>query len=103
MIIHTLLGLEQEAQQALESLPHELAVQEEAAATALQAKLDKIEARKLAAIAQLTSQAHNLRDAAIARITAEYKQKGGAQANAFATNRHQWVSQLVGQVLHGGT
>jgi len=101
MIIQKLLLLESEAKQAMQTLEKEQALLAKKAEEDLSQRIAALECEKDAAIQRLTLRSEKETAEVIARIQAEYKQKGSELIQAFAANRSTWKNKIVHDVLHG--
>jgi len=102
MIIQKLLLLESEAQEAMRALEKEHALLAKKAEEDLSRRIAELEWEKDAAIKQLAQTSQHKTAEIIAKIQAEYKQKGSELINAFAANRSTWRDKVVQDVLYGG-
>jgi len=100
MIIHKLLLLESEAQEAMRTLEKEQAIMTRKAEEEISHHLAELENEKQVAFQNLAQDIQDETQAIIAKIQAEYEQKRGELVSAFTASRSAWTEKVVQDVLH---
>lgn len=100
MIIQKLLQIESEAQDAMRMMEKEQADLAKKAETELAQRVLELENAKNANLEKLRHSTQEKTLAAIAKIEAEYKQKGSDLVKIFAENRTIWVDKIFNDVLY---
>jgi len=99
MIIHKLLLLETEANEAMRNIEKEQAYMAKKADADLQARLSLLEQEKDAKIHGFSQALERETAESIAKIQAEYELKESTLISAFASNRNRWKDEIVDRVL----
>jgi len=102
MIIHKLLLLESEAQEAMKTLEKEQVYLAKKSEKELSQRIQQLEWEKEATIQKLSQNADKETAEVITKIQAEYKQKESRLIAIFAANRITWRSDIVNDILYKG-
>lgn len=103
MIIHKILSLESEAQEAMRTLEKELSHIAQGTAADMAQNMADMESEKDAAMAQLSEDTHRETQATITKIQAEYEDKRSELIAHFAANHPTWVEKISTDILYPAT
>ena len=101
IITQKLLAIESDAQEAMNALAKEEAQLHQKIEADLARRVAEIENKGSQAIALLKQDSEAEKEARIARIKEEYKEKSREYTEIFNANRHEWREKILYDVLYG--